>query len=95
MEQGKTPSIKSAAILFTRPNGTREVAPGTRHALIRDDYLSECLRTGRKAPVDWEEGFLTDAGDFVDRREAMAIAREAGQLKRRTDRLELNSEDLW
>lgn len=41
-----------------------------------------------------EQGFLTDMGCFVDRREAMRIALASGQL-RVAPREWLASEDLW
>lgn len=45
-----------------------------------------------------EQGFLTDAGRYVNREEALAIARSAGQLEGRTKHRPehlLMSEDLW
>lgn len=46
-----------------------------------------------------EQGFLTSASRFVDRLEAMEIAKASGQLKRRRpphyQGPELFSEDLW
>lgn len=47
---------------------------------------------------DVPQGFLTSAGTFVDRREALSIARAAGQLDGREKHgspEELYSEDLW
>lgn len=47
-----------------------------------------------------EQGFLTNAGEFVRRKPALIIAERAGQLRRRQDPgsyqgPELFSEDLW
>lgn len=43
-----------------------------------------------------EQGFLTDKGRFVGRFEAKDIARHAGQLLQRAEKLpELYSEDVW
>lgn len=51
---------------------------------------------------DWEQGFLLDTGDFAGRRDALKVARKAGQLKRADARRplpgsfnELYSEDVW
>jgi hypothetical protein len=42
------------------------------------------------------QGFVDDAGDFLDRREALGAALFAGQIKRKKGVLsELFSEDLW
>ena len=43
---------------------------------------------------DLEQGFITSDGEFVNRKEAMIIAREAGQLRYETDKQTLISEDL-
>jgi len=42
-----------------------------------------------------DQGFLTDTGRFVERREAAAIALEAGQIASLKYPPELYSEDLW
>lgn len=41
------------------------------------------------------QGFLTSDARFVGRVEALAIARDAGQLLKPTPHRELFSEDLW
>lgn len=47
-------------------------------------------------PEPGEQGFTTDAGRFVDRVEALAIARAADQPIRKQGNVEkLYSEDLW
>lgn len=41
------------------------------------------------------QGFVTQDGRFVDRREAKRIAYRAGQLIRETHPTDLFSEDVW
>lgn len=41
------------------------------------------------------QGFILENGEFVDRREAMRVAKRAGQLIRDTGLDELYTEDLW
>lgn len=43
---------------------------------------------------DIRQGFITSDGDFVNRKEAMIIAKESGQLRYETDKQTLISEDL-
>ena len=47
-------------------------------------------------PIE-EQGFLTSEGTFVNRTEALFIARKANQIIRKVggDNLELYSENLW
>lgn len=52
------------------------------HALYPDDVIGPD-----------EQGFVTSTGRFVDRREAVSIARRAQQTS--SDRMHLFSEDLW
>ncbi len=72
-----------------------------RHAdIIR--YLTEF---GGKTPGDvakGEQGFVNSYDKFLSREEAYEVARIAGQLKQKTEKLRLNSmrhelfsEDLW
>ena len=47
-------------------------------------------------PLCYEQGFLTDSGEFVDREEAYRIALKAKQLvPRQSDGPRLYTEDLW
>jgi hypothetical protein len=67
------------------------LAPPARHHTIIHKFR---VRPGRE-----DQGFLTSQGRYVDRLEAMAIAKSAGQLKRPEtggyQGPELFSEDLW
>ena len=57
------------------------------HALAGAGYAADEL---------CDQGFITSAGCFVDRVEALAIAKAAGQLIRNTEpQIELFFEDLW
>lgn len=87
--------ISSAAIQFEMPNGTKLIEIGFRHCQIYDGFHERRLREGLVAPVKSVEGFMTSESNFVDRVEAMKIAREAGQLKHQTDKMCLSSEDIW
>lgn len=67
-------------------------APARHHNLFREipDYVAS------DEFAKYEQGFLTNADDFVDRVEAKRIAREANQLLDRASKLKyLFSEDLW
>jgi hypothetical protein len=53
----------------------------------------ERARIGEEQFAGLHQGFLTSLGRFVDRRQAMAIARRAGQTDK--TKTELFSEDLY
>lgn len=58
--------------------------------------IHEMAKRGLGPECMHNQGFVTDKGHFVDRHEAMIIAKAAGQLIRNTGPLdELFSEDLW
>lgn len=44
--------------------------------------IKELEKQYNYALLDWEQGFLTNKGIFVDRKEAMKIAKEQGQIIR-------------
>lgn len=46
-------------------------------------------------PVTGEQGFMTNDGDFVDRKEALEIAFSCGQVEEPIAPPNLFSEDLW
>jgi len=69
--------IKSAAI---KQNG--KIYTGRMHGEIIYDMV---LIDGVKPPIDGEQGFITDDGKFVDRKEAAKIAFECGQTKKQLD----------
>lgn len=52
---------------------------------------------GLPIPIEGEQGFLTNTGEFVDRKQAKIIAQQCGQIlpgrEERSD--ELFSEDVW
>lgn len=82
--------IDRAAI---RHNGDVYVVlrPGRHHHIIRDMHAR-----GLSAKATREQGFVTTTGRFVDRREAAAIAKAAGQIKEKTGPDDvLFSEDVW
>lgn len=68
-------------------------APNRHHHL----FPVICDATGMKfVPSSWQQGFVTNDGQFVGRIPARVIAHEAGQLlPRASKRVELFSEDVW
>lgn len=69
-------------------------APNRHHDVIRAIYE----KTGQPVMRNWQ-GFLTSEGKFVGRKEAVKIARRAGQLNvvrpKTSPRSILFSEDVW
>lgn len=77
-------TIVSAAIL----GADGKILTGQRHHLI----LAAMDGSGKGRP----QGFMTSAGRFVSREEAMLIAVAAHQIKNKTyNKTKLFSEDLW
>lgn len=65
---------------------------GRRH----HEIISMIVRHMGIRPVTGKQGFVTNEGRFVDRKEAARIALEAGQVKElKSGSGELFSEDLW
>jgi hypothetical protein len=64
--------------------------PGRHHDVIR-----EMAKAGFPTPINGVQGFLTDEGQFVQRRAALGIAECAGQLLPDKGHGELFSEDVW
>lgn len=95
MPDRNMPRIVSAAIRYIFKDGTEHIATGRRHAEIREDFVMERKSLGKPMPVESFDGFMTDAGEFLEREAAMDVARAAGQLRFQTARRTLNSEDLW
>lgn len=72
------------------PSGTLSL--GRRHA----ECMGAAIASGEVERVTQDmQGFLTSEGRFVNRIEAMELARDAGQLIGNTTRNYLMSEDLW
>lgn len=79
-------------------------APGRHHNVLH--LLHSISENGIKQTGDVEQGFLTDSGKFVGRKQALKHARECGQGTPIRDKMkltdknvydgpELFSEDLW
>jgi hypothetical protein len=75
------------------------VVEGHRHADIIRTILNllgkRTVRSGEDSVGETEQGFVTSTNRFVNRVDAMKIAREANQLIEETTFLELYSEDLY
>ena len=65
----------------------------TLHAWAANLAAEERLRIGEEQIAGRHQGFLTSRGRFVDRTEAMTLARAAGQTD--SSKSELFSEDLY
>jgi hypothetical protein len=66
--------IKEAAIMHDG-----KVWTGRRHS---DVIMKIVLELGRQsAPVSGTQGFITECGKFLDRKDAARVAFEAGQVK--------------
>lgn len=87
--------ITAAAMVFHLSDGTNHTCTGNHHAVILANFRIYRKNHKLAAIKSTESGFLTDTGRFLDRTEAMTLARTNGQLKTQTDRTELNSDDLW
>jgi len=66
-------------------------APNRHHNVLTFMYE---MMANQRAGLEAEQGFLTDLGRFVDRVQALRVARDAKQCEPDT-RDELFSEDLW
>lgn len=91
----KLETISGAAIQFHLKGGVNHLCTGRRHTDIREEFYSLHKRSGWSPIESSEEGFLTNTGRFLTRKEAMDLARANGQLKYETTRAELTSEDIW
>lgn len=69
-------------------------APNRHHQLLA--HATEILELPREACNVENQGFVTSSGRFVDRKEALGIARAAKQVRRDIGRAKvLFSEDVW
>jgi hypothetical protein len=76
-------------------------APARHHDILRQ--IAGLFDPGERPAATYEaetQGFLTDAGHFLGRREALVHARDCGQVLKRKPGIgyqgdELFSEDLW
>lgn len=85
-----TETIVAAAIMY----GTQVVsmpAPNRHHHILHKVFNDA---GGKYIRAD-VQGFLTNAGRFVDRTEALMIATKANQVKGSIIGAELYSENLW
>lgn len=88
--RGLPERIETAAIMQDG-NIYTVVRPGRHH-----DVMRQMFDMGIYATEGHVQGFYTNKGRFVDRREALVIAQERNQLIRKTaPAYELFSEDLW
>lgn len=88
-----TERIAAAAILFQ--GEARSLPPPARHHTITRWLVDLYPDAPRPIALPDEQGFVTDAGRYVDRIEGAAIALAAGQTKALQWPPSLFSEDLW
>ncbi|UYE95817.1 hypothetical protein KNLIENLN_00004 [Sinorhizobium phage NV1.1.1] len=86
-----TERIIAAAIQY---GGTISLPPPARHHTIIQTMDTEMGIDGILA-VPQSQGFITDAGRFVNRVEAFYLAVKAGQIISGASGPQLFSEDLW
>lgn len=79
-----------AAAIVDHADLTNSLPPPARHHTL----IHAMAERGDPKPINGEQGFITSAGRFVNREEAMSIAVEAGQVDA-TRTGYLFSEDLW
>lgn len=91
----ETPAIVGVAIKYAGKVWSLP-KPNRHHNVIR--HIKEVTGSGISGPD--VQGFITDDGIFLNRREAMALVKTNGQLNRRPGTQfyqgpDLYSEDLW
>ncbi len=83
--------IKAAAVRVDRKVYTLP-PPGRHNDVLR--LIWEV--TGKRVPNHKEQGFVTECGRFLNRKQAGVVARRAGQIDElQWPHMGLNSEDLW
>jgi hypothetical protein len=89
-------------VAFRLPDGRLRVLPRpARHCHYSREYNDEARKAGYFAPWEgWggglagiEQGFVDDAGNFLNRKDAAKHAYECGQIPELA--LTLYSEDVW
>lgn len=87
-----TPRLYIEAAACCHDNRVYSLPPPARH----HNVLSFMYEKGIKQDETTQQGFITNHGKFVDRKEALEIASIARQLIRKTPpAYMLFSEDLW
>jgi hypothetical protein len=90
------PDERIIAAAVRAGNVTLSMPPPARH---HDIVNTLCGTLGMPEMTRYahpqDQGFLTDQGRFVGRKEAFGIATVAGQLKKPSSMRELYTEDLW
>lgn len=94
-EVRKPEKIACAAVKFHTSDWEDDffILTGKRHS----DIMAQAIELGITKD-DWEiavGGFITTRGRFLDRRRAKDFARGTGQIKSKTTKEVLYSEDIW
>ncbi len=82
--------ITGVALIAT--DGTMwTLPPPYRHG----DIIFILAGRGHKTPIKGEQGFVLNDGKFINREDALKLARDNGQLLKEHNPKYLFSEDLW
>ena len=84
------PRIFQAAIKFEDVIYTLK-KPNRHEDIIK--HMADDL--GMKTPITGEQGFLDSNGNFINREDALVLARSTGQLLKEYHPKYLFSEDVW
>lgn len=88
-----TEQIECVAVRYPDHIGVLSLPRPARHHHV---MWTRLLIDGQRTPGDAEQGFLTTAGRFVDRKEGLEIAQRHGQIKEKHGHPDLLfSEDMW
>jgi hypothetical protein len=71
-------------------------SPVSESPLRHNDLIKILVECNLPTPIIGEQGFITDTGRFVDRKDALEIAKESGQIIEKHGNFKvLYSEDMW
>lgn len=85
---------KARIVCAANLNQDGVIVLGARHF---DSLMHTTIKAQKLEGSDWVQGFITNRGDFVDRKEAWVVASRAGQIIHRCGGEEetLYSENLY
>lgn len=87
--------IVEVAMRVRRSDGVTDGMRISGKAPNRHYHLCKQIIEWGADPEDFEQGFITATGEFVDRRRAAELALACGQIKALKTPPDLYSEDLW
>lgn len=91
--------ITAAAVAIQLPNGEKKILwvpiPGRHRHILHSRTFAEYRKLEKARAGFKDHGFMTNAGRFLTRAQAQAVATQTGQLTKPIIGGELTSEDLW